>query len=162
MGKRKTFPSRTLRRLTSCQKRRRMLTSSCWLLTGSFDWSWEDTDGSVSHSLIGHKECGEVSTESSQCQVSGRGLNESEHLTGGEEEGRTGERRGKAEKKKMLKGWNPWLMAQPWFCCIIFCLILPFFSKSLKLHFPTALLWIHLNDKLPDNIRKKPCFFFVK
>lgn len=46
-----------------------MLTSSCWLLTGTFDWSRGDTDGSVSHAFIGQRECGEVSVKSSQCQV---------------------------------------------------------------------------------------------
>lgn len=55
MGRRKTFPSRPLRRLTSCQERPGMLTSSCWLLTGTFDWSRGDTDGSVSHALIGQE-----------------------------------------------------------------------------------------------------------
>lgn len=38
-GRRKMFPSRPLRRLTSCQERRGILTSSCWLLTITCDWS---------------------------------------------------------------------------------------------------------------------------
>lgn len=40
-----------------------MLTSSCWLHTGTFDWSSGDRDRSVSHALIGQKECGKVSVD---------------------------------------------------------------------------------------------------
>lgn len=36
------FPRRVLRRLTSCQKCKRLLTSSCWLPTSDSDWERED------------------------------------------------------------------------------------------------------------------------
>lgn len=55
-----------------------MLTSSCWPLTGAFDWSRGDTDGSVSHAFIGQRECGEVSVKSSQCHVWVEGLHKRE------------------------------------------------------------------------------------
>lgn len=40
--------------------------------------------------LIGQEECGEVSVKSSQCQVEGEGLNESERPSKGIREGRLG------------------------------------------------------------------------
>lgn len=36
------FPKKVLRRLTSCQECRRLLTSSCWLPTSDSDWARED------------------------------------------------------------------------------------------------------------------------
>lgn len=83
-GRRKTFPRRPLRRLTSCQESRGMLTSSCWLLTDDFGWSRGDIDGSVSRGLIGQRECGVLS-------MSGLGLKLSmrqKDLSDGVREGR--------------------------------------------------------------------------